>query len=125
MQSKVDVTFWSALGDLKLHRLKLEEGPEPLRASWTPSNHAELPGFLTVSAASLPGAAQEAGAAAAAGFEAVGDLYLLNTEERMLKFDRKAAVGQVRRCTISKSLPGWPLQLCSVTPNQALRRFPV
>ncbi|EFN52000.1 hypothetical protein CHLNCDRAFT_37099 [Chlorella variabilis] len=101
MQSKVDVTFWSALGDLKLHRLKLEEGPEPLRASWSPSNHAELPGMLTVSAASLAGQPGAEGSAAAAGaplagaFPATGSLYVLNTMERLASFDRKAAVAEV------------------------------
>ena len=101
MQSKVDVTFWSALGDLKLHRLKLEEGPEPLRASWSPSNHAELPGMLTVSAASLAGQPGAEGSSAAAGaplagaFPAAGSLYVLNTMERLASFDRKAAVAEV------------------------------
>ncbi|KAL4857490.1 Ubiquitin-like modifier-activating enzyme ATG7 [Chlorella vulgaris] len=93
-QSKVDVTFWSALGDFKLHDMKLEEGPQPLRGSWTPSNHAELPGVLTVSAASLPSATA---APAAGGFTAAGDLYVFNTQERLLQFDRRAAAAEVGR----------------------------
>lgn len=101
MQSKVEAaTFWSALGELKLHDLKLGEGPVPLRASWTASRHASQPGLLTVRAASLP--ANEGGAALAlapgssGGFDVAGDLYLLNTAERILSFDRKVAVQQVR-----------------------------
>lgn len=61
LQSVVEVGFWSALGELKLHRLKLQEGPLPLQAHYTPSGHAEFPGFLSVEAAGLSGAAGEGG----------------------------------------------------------------
>ncbi|KAL4451192.1 hypothetical protein ABPG77_009264 [Micractinium sp. CCAP 211/92] len=99
LESKVEAaTFWSALGEFKLHDLKLGEGPAPLRASWTASRHASQPGLLTVRAASLP--AKEGGTALALApggsgeFELAGDLYVLNTAERILSFDRKAAVQQ-------------------------------
>ena len=107
----MDVTFWSPLGEHKLHTLQLEEGPVPLRGHWaaTPNSHPDQPGLLTVTAASLPeqagGVAEaaaadaaEAGAppAAAHGFRVAGELYVLNTAERILQFDRKAAVQQVR-----------------------------
>lgn len=106
-------TFWSALGELKLHSLKLGEGPLPLRASWSPSNHASQPGLLSVGADSLPQPGGGGGAAApapaggapdlapprAAGgspsFDAPAQLWVLNTVERLLKFDRKAAAQQV------------------------------
>ncbi|PSC74928.1 ubiquitin-like modifier-activating enzyme ATG7 [Micractinium conductrix] len=112
-ESKVEAaTFWSALGELKLHSLKLGEGPLPLRASWSPSNHASQPGLLSVGADSLPQPGGGGGAAApapaggapdlapprAAGgspsFDAPAQLWVLNTVERLLKFDRKAAAQQ-------------------------------
>lgn len=102
LQSKVDVTFWAPLGELKLHSLKLDEGPLPLTAFWAASDRAEQPGLLTVAAASLPaGGTGAAGDAAAAGvpprsYAAQGELYVLNTVERLPKFDRKAAVQRVR-----------------------------
>ncbi|KAL4422919.1 hypothetical protein ABPG75_009116 [Micractinium tetrahymenae] len=101
LESKVEAaTFWSELGELKLHSLKLEEGPVPLRAAWAPSRHASQPGLLTVSAASLPTGNGEGSAALAlapggsGGFELAGDLYVLNTAERILTFDRKAEAQQ-------------------------------
>ena len=102
LQSKVEAaTFWSALGELKLHDLKLGEGPVPLRAAWTASRHASQAGLLTVRASSLP--ADEGSAALAlapsgsGGFELAGELYVLNTTERILSFDRKEAAQQVGR----------------------------
>lgn len=100
-QSKVDVTFWEPLGSLKLHSLKLDEGPVPLRAFWASSDRAEQPGLLTVTAASLAAAAEPEAAEVTAvpvpprSFAAQGDLYVLNSVNRLLKFDRKAAVQQV------------------------------
>ena len=108
-QSKVDVTFWSPLGEHKLHTLQLGEGPVPLRGHFAANSHPDQPGLLTVTAASLPevaGGTAEAEAEAAAGsgalpspasgFGASGELYVLNTAERILHIDRKAAVQQVR-----------------------------
>ena len=108
-QSRVDVTFWGQLGAHKLHSLKLDEGPVPLEAAWTASNHAEQPGLLTVTDTSLPprpasgSGSGEASAASAAAtdastllpgrcYAASGELWVLNTAERLLQFDRKAAV---------------------------------
>lgn len=102
LQSKVDVTLWAPLGELKLHSLKLDEGPLPLTAFWSASDRADQPGLLTVAAASLPaGGSGVAGGAVSSGlpprsFAAQGDLYVLNTVEGLLKFDRKAAVQRVR-----------------------------
>jgi hypothetical protein len=102
----VDVTFWSPLGEHKLHTLQLEEGPVPLRGHWAANSHPEQPGLLTVTAASLPeqagGAAEAAAAVAggppppASGFGVAGELYVLNTAERILQLNRKAAVQQVQ-----------------------------
>ncbi|PRW33020.1 ubiquitin-like modifier-activating enzyme ATG7 isoform X1 [Chlorella sorokiniana] len=101
LESKVDVTLWAPLGELKLHFLKLDEGPLPLTTFWAASDRAEQPGLLTVAAASLPaGGSGAAGDAAAAGvpprsFAAQGELYVLNTVEGLLKVDRKVAVQRV------------------------------
>lgn len=110
LQSKVEAaTFWSRLGELKLHDLKLGEGPVPLRASWAPSRHTSQPGLLTVRAASLPADGSSTALALAPGgggdFELAGEVYVLNTAERILSFDRKAAVQQVGRRARRAGIP--------------------
>lgn len=93
----MDVTLWAPLGELKLHSLRLEEGPLPLTAFWGASDRAEQPGLLSVAAASLPaGGSRAAAGVPPRSFAALGELYVLNTVEGLLNFDRKAAVQRVR-----------------------------
>ena len=108
MQSIVEQQFWGELGDLKLHKLKLQEGPFPITAHYTVNNRPELPGYLSVDPKSLiqaraavsgsPGDATGPGHGASrtalTTVEVQGDLYCLNTVEQLARFDRKAAVQQ-------------------------------
>ncbi|GAB4815334.1 hypothetical protein N2152v2_002380 [Parachlorella kessleri] len=62
LQSIVEQQFWGELGDLKLHKLKLQEGPLPITAQYTVNNRTELPGYLSVDPKSLLPAAIAAAA---------------------------------------------------------------
>jgi ubiquitin-like modifier-activating enzyme ATG7 len=101
-QTAVSAGFWSGLADLKLHRLKLDEGPlSPLCARYAPNNRADLPSPLSLDGSSLNGCnvrpnefkgLDDGGREAKGGFLSVqGELYCLNTAEQLLSFDRRAA----------------------------------
>ena len=107
MQSRVSTAFWAELGEHKLHRLKLAEGPVPMVAHYAPSNDPHNPGFLSLEEGGLDAAASawtaEGGSSGGGGGGGAGgrvpvggDLYCLNTREQLAKFDRKAAAAKVR-----------------------------
>ena len=106
----VEPAFWGTLGDWKLEELKLEEGPLQINATYTPSNHAQIPGALALSPKSLdsippPSDATLTSSDATTSSEASlqsryitcqvhGQLYCLNTVERVSTFERAAATSQ-------------------------------
>lgn len=136
MQSRVATGFWSEVGELKLHHLKLGEGPVPVTAHYAASNDPHNPSFLgleedsvLVGAGTAPGA-QPAGAVAqpadapgggGSGRLAVGgQLFCLNTREQLAKFDRKAAVAKVRRGLLHPALLKVQTDGCRAVEGKAL-----
>jgi ubiquitin-like modifier-activating enzyme ATG7 len=90
--------FWGRLGDVKLHRLQLEEGPLALDAAYVASNHPDISGPLMLkppaAVAPPPSPAEAEGGPPAGprrGCRAAGQLFCLNTLERLGAFDREAA----------------------------------
>ena len=95
-QAVFEPAFWGSLGDYKLEHLKLDEGPLPISASYSPCNHQYVPGVLSLRPTSLtsldapttPGVPPPPGSLH-------GQLYCLNTVERVTTFDRAAAVSTI------------------------------
>ena len=83
----MDVTFWGALGDLKLHELKLSEEPIAVSAIVCPNKHTGLPGPISLTAGSLSTRKEEDMKQS----QIHGHVYCFNTIENMISFDKIAA----------------------------------
>lgn len=109
LQTVVEPAFWGTLGDWKLEELKLEEGPVPIHGTYTPSNHPQIPGALALSPQSLTlsppstsdstssepsTAVPDSSTSPRTSCQVHGQLYCLNTVERVTTFERQAAVAQ-------------------------------
>jgi ubiquitin-like modifier-activating enzyme ATG7 len=92
----VEPAFWGELGDLKLRIMKLEKGPIPFVAAYRASNHAQIPGVLTLSPSflqkSLPLSSQHDPGGTGRSFVQTscliqGEVFCMNTIEDLQKFD--------------------------------------
>eukprot|EP00887_Chlorella_sp_A99_P000291 scaffold13.g291.t1 len=95
-QAVVEAGFWADLGSLKLHTLKLGEGPVGLQAHYSASSHADIPGLVTLAPEALLAADADRPLVRPTGtFALPGQAWVLNTVEQLKTFDRKAAVQRV------------------------------
>lgn len=124
LQVVVEPAFWGELGDLKLRSMKLEEGPIPFVAAYRASNHAQIPGVLTLSPSllqkSLPLSSQLNSAGSGSGFTETsclvqGEIFCMNTMESLQNLDSTelaSGVGRLMWEDISTlKILDWPWQL--------------
>jgi ubiquitin-like modifier-activating enzyme ATG7 len=101
LQTVIEPAFWGTLGDYKLQTLKLDEGPLDIIGTYKSSNHPQIPGVLSLEPSSITAIATASTCTStppqpsSSPCTVHGQLYCLNTIERVSTFDRHDAVAQV------------------------------
>lgn len=102
-----------------MQSLKLDEGPLDITATYKPSNHPQVPGLLSLEPSSLN--LQTDATTTAAGLSSYssfppssctvhGQLYCVNTVERVTRFDRQDAVARITSALWDDILTGRALE---------------
>lgn len=124
-QTVIEPAFWGTLGDYKLQTLKLDEGPLDITATYKPSNHPQVPGVLSLEPSSLnlttdatafacpsslPHSPSSFSSPSPSSCTVHGQIYCVNTVERVTSFDRQAVVAHITSTIWNDILTGRALE---------------
>lgn len=97
-----------------MQTLKLDEGPLDITATYKPSNHPQVPGVLSLEPSSLKlqtdATAGPSSLPSSSSCTVHGQIYCVNTVERVTSFDRQAVVAQITSALWDDILSGRALE---------------